>query len=389
MRNAVIAVIVGLVVGIVFGIAVGVTVISPRLKLASGDGTNSSTTGVQSWRPAGESIANIALAPRPAEDAAVRWKMASAFSARLPQLGTLAKRLETQIWRVSGGTMEIRFHEPGTLVPADQIFDAVASGAIDSAFASPASLAGKSSAFGLFSAVPFGPTAGEHLAWIEFGGGRALMETLYRQHNIHAVACGLLAPEASGWFRKEIRVVGDLKKLRMRITGLGARVMEKMGVSTVTMDGGDIFMALEAGTLDAAEFSMPAIDRALGLGRLAKHYYLPGWHQPATLFPLIVNLDLWEDLGTIQKARLESVCGDNLRYGLAEGEALQFGALKDIQAKRVQVRRWPRPILEALERAWRDVVDEETLAEADFRRVWKSLAAFRENYAIWRELGYP
>jgi len=193
MRNAVIAVIVGLVVGIV----VGVSVISPRLELAAGDGTKLSKTDVQGRRPAGESIATISLAPRPAADA-VQWKMASAYSARLPQLGTLAKRLETQIWRVSGGTMEIRFHEPGTLVPTDQIFAAVASGAIDAAFASPASLAGKSSALGLFSAVPFGPTAGEYLAWIEFGGGRALMESLYRQHNIHAVACGLLAPEASG-----------------------------------------------------------------------------------------------------------------------------------------------------------------------------------------------
>jgi TRAP-type mannitol/chloroaromatic compound transport system substrate-binding protein len=384
MRNSIIAVIVGLVVGIV----VGVTVISPRLELASGDGAKMAKIDVQGRRPDGESIATIPLAPRPLKPA-VQWKMASAYGARLPQLGTLAKRLETQVWRVSGGTMEIRFFEPGTLVPADQIFDAVASGAIDAAFASPASLTGKSSAIALFSAIPFGPTAGEYLAWIEFGGGKDLMETLYRRHNIREIACGLLAPEASGWFRKEMRVINDLKGLRMRITGLGARVMEKMGVTTVALAGGDIFMALEAGTLDAAEFSMPAIDRALGLDRLAKHYYLPGWHQPATLFPLIINLDQWEKLDAIQKARIDTVCGDNLRYGLAEGEALQFEALKNIQAKGVEVHRWPRPILEALERAWRDVVDEETLADTDFRRAWKSLAAFRKDYTIWRELGYP
>ena len=385
MRNAVIAVIVGLVVGIV----VGVTVVSPRLELASGDDAKTSKTGVQGRRPAGESIATIGLAAGTATAAAVQWKMASAYSARLPQLGTLAKRLETQVWRVSGGTMEIRFHEPGTLVPADQIFDAVASGAIDAAFASPASLTGRASALDLFSAVPFGPTAGEYLAWIEFGGGQALMESLYRRHNIQAVACGLLAPEASGWFRKEIRVADDFKGLRMRITGLGARVMEKLGVVTVPLAGGDIFVALEDGSLDAAKFSMPAIDRFLGLERLAKNYYLPGWHQPATLFPLIVNLDQWEKLEAIQKTRVEVVCGDNLRYGLAEGEALQFAALRNLQAKGVRVRRWPRPILEALERAWRDVVDEKTLADADFRRVWNSLAAFRKDYAIWRELGYP
>jgi TRAP-type mannitol/chloroaromatic compound transport system substrate-binding protein len=384
MRNSVIAVIVGLVVGIV----VGVTVISPRLELASGDGANLVKAGIQGRRPAGESIASIPLAPRP-DPAEVQWKMASAYGAGLPQLGTLAKRLETQVWRVSGGTMEICFFEPGTLVPADQIFDAVGSGAIDAAFASPASLMGQSSAISLFSAVPFGPTAGEYLAWIEFGGGKALMETLYRKHNIQAVACGLLAPEASGWFRKEILVVDDLKGLRMRITGLGARVMEKLGVAAVALAGGDIFMALEAGTLDAAEFSMPAVDRALGLDRLAKHYYLPGWHQPATLFPLIVNLDQWKKLGPIQKARVETACGDNLRYGLAEGEALQFEALKDIQAKGVELHRWPRPVLKAFEHAWRDVVDEETLADSDFRRVWNSLAEFREDYAIWRELGYP
>ena len=385
MRNAVIAVIVGLVIGVV----VGVTVISPRLELASGDGAIVPKAGIQERRPAGESIATIPLTPRIATAATVQWKMASAYGAGLPQLGTLAKRLETQIWRISGGTMEIRFHEPGTLVPADQIFDAVASGAIDAAFASPASLTGQATALGLFSAVPFGPTAGEYLAWIEFGGGRTLMETLYHRHNLRAVACGLLAPEASGWFRKEIRVADDLKGLRMRITGLGARVMERMGVATQALAGGDIFVALESGKLDAAEFSMPAIDRTLGLERLAKHYYLPGWHQPATLFPLIVNLDRWDKLEAIQRSRIEAVCGDNLRYGLAEGEALQFAALKDIQSKGVRVRRWPKPILEALERAWQDVVDEETLADADFRRVWKSLAEFREGYAIWRELGYP
>ena len=384
MRNGVIGIVIGLVVGIV----VGASVIAPRLAPSLPMGA--ATTAV--IHPSGASATgaeNLAAAPLlPRRSPRVRWKMGSAFAAALPQLGTLAKRIDEEIWRVSGGEMEIKFHAPGTLVPTFEMFDAVASGAIDAAFSSPGFWGKQSPALRLFSAVPFGPPVDEYLAWVYFGGGRELFEDLHHRHNIHALVCGVIAPEASGWFRNEIQTLEDFKGLRTAFLGLGAKVMTKLGVETRALSGGNVFLALEAGAVDATEYSMPAIDLKLGFHAMAKHYYFPGWHQPATLFSLMINQDRWDELTPARRASIESVCGDNIRYGLAEGEALQFAALKALQLKGVQMHRWPDTILDAMKRSWLDVAKEEAAADKDFKQVWASMSEFRRDYGIWQELGH-
>ncbi|MAF95382.1 MAG: hypothetical protein CMM60_06470 [Rhodospirillaceae bacterium] len=327
--------------------------------------------------------------PPPAGPKTVYLKMASAYASTLPQLGTLAKRLDRDIWRVSDGMLEIKFYEPGALVPPLEMFDAVRAGAIDAAFSTPGFWSNKIPALQLFAAVPFGPSAKEFLAWIYFGGGKEQFEEIYHANGIHSVFCGLIAPEASGWFRKRIRTVEDLKGLKMRFFGLGAKVMQRLGVATTQLASGDIFVAFESGAIDAAEVSMPAIDLKLGLYRMAKNYYFPGWHQPATLFELMINLKKWQSLPVSAKAQIEAVCGDNIRYGLAAGEAGQFQALKKLQAQGVEVRRWPGEVLEALNTAWAEVARDEAKADRDFKRVWDSLSAFRKEYSIWNELSLP
>ena len=263
----------------------------------------------------------------------VHWKMASAYPSSLPQLGTLAKKLDWDIWRVSDGLLEVKFYEPGALVPPLEMFDAVRAGVVDAAFSSPGFWGNKLPALQLFAAIPFGPSAQEFLAWIYFGGGQELFNEIYNANGIHSIFCGLIAPEAAGWFRKRIRTVGDLKGLKMRFFGLGAKVMQKLGVVTSQLTSGDIYMAFESGEIDAAEFSMPAIDLKLGLHRMIKNYYFPGWHQPSTLFELMINLKKWEALPTAARAQIMAVCGDNIRFGLAEGAASQFKALKELQKK--------------------------------------------------------
>ena len=318
----------------------------------------------------------------------VRWKMASTFPSSLPQLGTLGKRIETQLDAVSDGAIQVRFYEPGALVPALEIFDAVSEGSIEAGWSTPGYWVGKIPASPLFSAVPFGPAAGEYLAWMYFGGGEELYREIFGAFNIHPIVCGVIAPEASGWFREEITSIEDLSGLKMRFFGLGAKVMEKVGVSTQLLAGGDIYPALELGSIDATEFSMPALDYNLGFHQVAKHYYFPGWHQQSTIFELLINGDEWNELDEQTQAMINSVCGDNVRYGLAEGEAIQIEALQNIEAEGVTIHRWPDEILDRLEMAWLEVVDEETARNEDFARVWSSLSSFRENYAQWRELGY-
>ena len=319
----------------------------------------------------------------------IHWKMASAYPSSLPQLGTLAKKLDRDIWRVSDGLLEVKFYEPGALVPPLEMFDAARAGVIDAAFSSPGFWGNKLPALQLFAAIPFGPSAQEFLAWIYFGGGQELFNEIYNANGIHSIFCGLIAPEAAGWFRKRIRTVEDLKGLKMRFFGLGAKVMRKLGVVTSRLTSGDIYMAFESGEIDAAEFSMPAIDLKLGLHRMIKNYYFPGWHQPSTMFELMINLKKWKALPASAKAQIKAVCGDNIRHGLAEGAAAQFNALKELQSEGVAIRRWPGEILDALKSAWTEVAKEEAKADRDFKRVWQSLNAFRENYAIWRELNSP
>ena len=319
----------------------------------------------------------------------IKWKMASAFPSKLVQLGTGGKFVEKQIKAVSDGSFQIKFFEPKALVPPLEIFDAVAKGAIDAGWSASGYWVGKMPSAAFFTAVPFGPSAGEYIAWLYYGGGRKLWDELYKPHGVKAIPCAIIAPEASGWFRKPIKSVADLKGLKIRFFGLGALVLEKLGASTQLLAGGDIFPALERGSIDATEYSMPAIDLEMGFQRMAKHYYFPGWHQPSTLFNLTITLVKWRALSPTGRARFESVLGHNLRQGLAEGGALQFAALKKLNAQGVEIHRWPAVILEALETAWRQVAAEEADDDDDFKRVWQSLSAFREDYSIWKELAYP
>ena len=376
MRNAII----GIVIGTVVGVVIGATLLAPRLDALAIATTGESVEHLSPPEPA-------TTEPKP-EPATISLRMASAYPSGLPQIGTLGKRIETEIFKVSGGQMEIRFHEPDTLVPVRDMFDAVSSGAIDAAFSSPGFWRDKEAALQLFASVPFGPDAPEFLAWIFFGGGRELYEKIYRRHNIHGVFCGAIGAEASGWFRNQILTLDDLKGKRMRVFGLAADVLTKLGVETVDLPPSEIFPALESGDIDAAEFSMPSIDLQLGLQKIAKHYYFPGWNQPSTLFELMINLDTWEGLPSEAKARIESVCGDNIRYGLADGEAKQFAALKTLYAEGVDIHTWSPEIMDALHEAWDQVAVELADGDEDFRRVWKSLSTFREDYSVWREIGH-
>lgn len=326
--------------------------------------------------------------PAPRTDDPVIWKMGSAFPSELVQLGSLGKSLERNVEQVSGGRMRLVFHEPGVLSRALELFEAVRDGTVDAAWSTPGYWQDREPALALFAAVPFGPRAGEYVAWMYHGGGQKLMNEIYARHGLHALLCGVIAPEAAGWFRKQIRTVEDLEGLRIRFFGLGARVMEKLGAETRLIAGDELYAALENGDIDAVEFSMPAIDQNLRLHEFASHYYFPGWHQQATLFELLMNKDKWEALDADSRAMLKVACKANVTDGLAEGEAIQAKALAALKKKRVRLHRWPPEILKRLKVAWRRVAAEQATADKTFARVWRSLLRFRKGYAQWKDLGY-
>jgi TRAP-type mannitol/chloroaromatic compound transport system substrate-binding protein len=319
----------------------------------------------------------------------VRINLSNAFPNSLTLIGEAPVKLSQKLTRLSGGQIDLRVNEPGALVPALQAIQATGQGSVDAAWSNAGFFAGTDSAFNMFAAVPFGPGIPEYLAWVHHGGGLQLSREMFGKHGVHNIPCAIIPPEASGWFRKEIKSVNDLKGLKMRFFGLGAKAIAKLGVATQLLAPGDIFQALQLGTLDATEFSLPVMDQKLGFHQVAKFYYFPGWHQQATFLEFYINANKWKGLSDQHKAMIESACGDLTRDVIAEGEATQFKAMNEMRDKNgVQIKKWPPEIMAAFEKAWHEVIAEESKANPNFKRVYDSYANFRKDYAIWREHGY-
>lgn len=321
-----------------------------------------------------------------AQDRKIRWKMASSFAASLPILGTSGVYFTKRLQQATNGRMRIKFFDPGKLVPGLEVFEAVSTGGVQAGFTAAGFWIGKIPAAAFFGAVPFGPDTNEYLAWIFNGGGLQLWRELYAKHNLIPFPCGILAPEASGWFRVPIESVEQLKGLKMRFYGLGGKAMQKLGMSIQLLAPGDIFTALDRGVLDATEFSMPAIDEKLGFYQIAKHYYFPGWHQQASILELLINKKSWDDLTVTDQTLIEMACRDTIVKSITEGETLQGPAINRMKAKGVKIHKWSPEMLAKFQQAYQEVIQDETQQDAEFARVWDSLSKFRQNYAEWRGL---
>ena len=314
----------------------------------------------------------------------VQWKMASAFGSKLPHLGTSATRFADNVKVMSGGSLELKFFEPGALVPALECFDAVSRGSIESCWTTPGYHTGKYPALAFFTTVPFGPQIGEFLAWKWFGGGNDLRNEIYAKHNLIAFDCFSIGPETSGWFKKEIKNVAELKGIKMRFFGLGAQVMQKLGVNTQLMAAADIYPALERGVIDATEFSMPTIDLALGFHQIAKNNYYPGWHQQVSVSELLMNKAEWDKLSEQHKRIIQVALNDAVIHTYVETEAKNPPVMVEMKDKhKVTNRRWSDDDLRAFEKAWLEVLAEESARDALFKRVADHYLNWRKIYKIW------
>jgi TRAP-type mannitol/chloroaromatic compound transport system substrate-binding protein len=316
----------------------------------------------------------------------IHWKMASSFAATSPINGSYGPLFSNKLLLVSGGRLDLRFYDPGKLVPALEVFDSVSKGAVDAGWTASGYWIGKMPAAAWFTAVPFGPDLPEYLAWVLYGGGLEMWRELYAKHNVWVTPCVTIPPEASGWFRNQIDTLDQLKGLKIRFFGLGGKVMQKLGASVQLLAGGDIYPALERGVIDATEYSVPSIDLALGFHKVAKHYYFPGWHQPSTILELIINLERWKELSPGDQALIELTCKDTLMRGMTLAEMEQGPALAAIKKEGVQVHTWSPQILLAIRKVTNEVFEEEAKNDADFARVYESYKTFRANYKEWAAL---
>ena len=321
----------------------------------------------------------------------VMLKVPVCFSTALPGLGTtipwIAKRIET----ASNGSLKMKVYEPNKLVAPFEILTSVSKGKINAGYSTAGYWAGKIPASPIFSAIPFGPEAGEYLAWLYYGNGEKLYQEMYDSHgyNIKVLVCGIIAPETSGWFIKPINNPKDLKGLRIRFFGLGGQVMQKLGASVSLIPGGEIFPALEKKAIEATEFSMPAIDKRLGFYKIAKYNYFPGWHQQATVFELLINKDVWNGMSDHQRMVIEMLCKAATIDAFAYTEAIQGKVLKENTEKRgVKNMYWSDKMLTTYKTAWNEVAKEQSDKNAFFKKVWDDLSDFRSSYKLWQTYGF-
>jgi len=318
----------------------------------------------------------------------VRWGIPMAFGSNLVALGDTMPWVAQQLERASGGRIKLQVFEPGKLVPALAVFDSVSQGKVEAGYTWMGYEIGKLPASALFGAVPFGMESPMFMAWMYFGGGDQMLKELYKPHKVHPIFCGTISPEAAGWFRKEITKPEELKGLKFRAAGLGGRVYQKLGASVTLLPGGELFQALEKGVLDGTEFSLPTVDDQLGFNKVAKFYYLPGWHQPSTNQYLYINLDQWTKLKPTTQALIETTCTAGVAMSVAKAEALQGQTLEKFEKDGVKSVKVSPELLAAFKKASDEVLAEESAKDAMFKKVYDSQRAFQRQNAKWHEFGY-
>jgi TRAP-type mannitol/chloroaromatic compound transport system substrate-binding protein len=328
---------------------------------------------------AGAGVVGALAAPHVARaQSAHNWSMAMSWPAGSPGVGVNAERCARMIEAMSGGRIQVTVYGAGELVPPFEVFDAVAEGTAQLGHGSPYFWQGKDSVFQFFSGVPFGLTAQEHSGWLYFGGAQELWDRAYEPFGVRGFYAGSSGPQAGGWFSRPIESLDDLRGLNMRIAGLGGEVMRRLGVNVVLLPPGEIFSALQAGTIDAAEWIGPWNDLAFGLYRTAKFYYVPAFHEIGPALELMVNAQAYEALDDDLKEIVKRAAMASATESFADftyHNADSFRPLLDEEG--VELRTWPDDIVRALAQQSEMVLAELAQASELGRETYDSFVAYR------------
>ncbi|GGW92123.1 TRAP transporter substrate-binding protein [Alteromonas halophila] len=315
------------------------------------------------------------------------WKMVTAWPKNFPGLGRGPETFADVVEKMSAGRLKVTVYGAGELVPGFEVFDTVSQGTAQMGHAGAYYWKGKIPAAPIFSAIPFGMNAIEMNAWLQYGGGMELWRELYAPFNVIPFAGGNSGVQMAGWFKDEITSLEDFRGLKMRIPGLGGEVFKEVGGVPVTLTGGEIFVALQTGAIDATEWVGPYNDLAFGLHRAADYYYHSGWHEPGTALEFIVNKDAFnalpDDLQAIVETATRAVNQDMLdEYTARNNNAMQTL----IEEHGVQVRPLPDDVIRALRAATTRVMEKQAANDADFARIYKAYQSFYRDVAQYHAL---
>jgi TRAP-type mannitol/chloroaromatic compound transport system substrate-binding protein len=317
----------------------------------------------------------------------VSWEMATSWPVSLDTIYGGAQIFAERVAALTDGHFKINPNPAGKLSKGTDILDVVSQGAVPIGHTASYYYIGKSWVTALGTAIPFGMNLRQMNAWLYEGGGlKALQDFYAKKFNVIQFPAGNTGAQMGGWFRKEINTVADLQGLKMRIPGLGGQVMKKLGVTVQTIPGGEIFQALQTGTVDAAEWVGPYDDEKLGFYKVAKYYYLPGWWEPAPTLEVEVNLAKWNELPKQYQEAVKSAATEANMGMMARYDARNAAALKKLQANGVEIKAYSKEILDAAKKAAYELYDAKAAEDADFKAIFDGWKAFLDESTSWFKL---
>ena len=321
----------------------------------------------------------------------VKWRLTSSFPKSLDTIYGACEVFAKAVAEATDNKFQVQTFAAGEIVPGLQAADAVSNGTVEMAHTASYYYVGKDPTFSLFTAQPFGLNSRMQTAWMKFGGALDLANDFYKKFNFMALPAGNTGTQMGGWFRKEIKTVDDVKGLKFRIAGFAGQIFSKMGAVPQQVAGGEIYPALEKGTIDAAEWVGPYDDEKLGFYKVAKYYYYPGWWEGGAMLHNFINIDKWNALPKNYQAIVKAASETAHTWMQAKYDAGNPGAIKKLIAGGAQLRGFPQPVMEASYKAAMETYQEVAAKNADFKKVYESMVAFRGNEYLWwqvAELGF-
>jgi TRAP-type mannitol/chloroaromatic compound transport system substrate-binding protein len=313
----------------------------------------------------------------------LKWRLTSSFPKSLDTLFGAAEIFSKAVAEASDNKFQIAVFPSGDIAPGLQALDAVSKGTVEMCHTSSTYYFGKDPTFAFGTAVPFGLNSRMQNAWQYFGGGMDLLNKFYEKHNVYGIPAGNTGAQMGGWYRKEIKKPDDLKGLKMRIGGFAARVMARLGAEPQEIAGGNIYSALEKGTLDACEWVGPYDDEKLGFHKVAKYYYYPGWWEGGAMLHNFINLEKWNELPKAYQSIIGTASGMANTWMQAKYDAANPAALKRLIAGGAQLRPFSQQVLDASFKAANEIYAEIAAGNADFKKVYEAFRAFRNNEYLW------
>ncbi len=315
-----------------------------------------------------------------------QWKMVTTWPPNFPVVGTGCNDLAKWIKTMSGGRLEIKVYGGNELVPPLQVFEAVSGGSVEMGHGASYYWTGIEPAFAFFTSIPFGMNAQQMNAWMEFGGGQELWEETYERFNILPFFAGNTGVQMGGWFNRKIESMDSWKGLKMRMPGLGGKVISEAGASAVLSPGSELYTNLERGVIDATEWIGPYHDYLMGFHNIAKYYYYPGWHEPGSVLEVIINKRDFEALPLDLQEIVRSACYRSNQRMLSEFEAKNNLYLKKIKAESsTEILAYPTEVMKGMEEIALRIYDDLAQSDAQSAKVYESFRNFKHDIAQWSE----